>query len=76
MTKTTTITLRNDFHNTSARVHSGPISARTANRVRRELCGMSDCSCSGTLGTRGPQDAEIVPTYDAANPYTVTTEAR
>jgi len=31
------------------------LSASQASRARKKLCGMSDCSCSGVLGTRGRQ---------------------
>jgi len=56
-----TITLRNSFHNTTARVRIYPdtqtlLTASTVRRLRRELCGMSDCRCGGALGQRGHQD--------------------
>lgn len=58
-----TITLRNDFHGTEARVipqsitegrYAGyyMISRRTARRLHDALCGSSDCCCSGALGDR------------------------
>lgn len=61
-----TVTLTNDFHNTSARVRvstktspgHGVIADLTVDqtkRVNRKLCGMSGCTCSGRLGTRGKQ---------------------
>ena len=54
------VTIRNDFHNTSARVNPDrPLSAATVSRVRRELCGMADCSCGGQVGERGPQECDI-----------------
>ena len=46
------LTLHNYFHNSSARVRAGEISATTVRRVRRALCGSADCTCSGQLGTR------------------------
>jgi hypothetical protein len=50
------VTLTNDFHNTSIRVRLGHITERNANRVRNNLCGMDDCTCSTSeLGTRGKQ---------------------
>lgn len=64
-TTSTTYTIRNDFHNTSARVRAdrdGRINARQVRRVRSILCGMADCKCGGSLGERGPQDVEIEPT--------------
>ena len=43
-------TITNDFHNTEAKVRAGvgeTVSARTAARVRRVLCGMDECRCGG-----------------------------
>ena len=57
-----TATLRNDFHNTVARVRyeSGvPLSERQVRRAYRKLCGMADCSCSDSTGIRGPQDCDV-----------------
>jgi hypothetical protein len=42
------ITLRNNFHNTKVRVRIGvgeQLSESQLARVRRELCGVSDCAC-------------------------------
>ena len=54
-----TITFTNDFHNTSINLHIyndyWVLSARQARRAREELCGLSDCTCGGELGERGPQ---------------------
>ena len=52
------ITLTNDFHNTEATVRIAElqpgqvrqISRSTYNRIRRELCGMSDCQCGDVRG--------------------------
>jgi hypothetical protein len=48
----TTLTLSNDFHQTSVIVHplNSHLSASQMRRVRRELCGMADCSCGGIRG--------------------------
>lgn len=57
-----TLTLKNDFHNTSVDLrvrHSGNIgtgdiiklSAGQVKKAKRELC-TKDCQCSGELGTR------------------------
>lgn len=65
----TTLKLTNEFHNSQARVRvdltqegnripgcvSGSISAKTARRIERELCGISGCTCGNTCGTRGRQ---------------------
>ena len=61
------ITVRNNFHNTEARIHPKAekqkngtlryfVTKKTAQRVRRALCGISDCQCSGEFGERGPQE--------------------
>jgi hypothetical protein len=57
-----TMTLRNEYHGTKVRVQLGPLSPWTVRRIRRTLCGMTDCICGGPLGERGMQDAEIL--YD------------
>jgi hypothetical protein len=60
----TTYTLTNSFHNTSATVrpvlitegrYAGmhKISRKTAMRLRSELCGVAGCTCGGTFGERG-----------------------
>lgn len=55
--------LRNDVHGTHCRVRTldnGVISERRAARIRRRLCPVAGCRCSGNaLGTRGPQTAWI-----------------
>lgn len=67
----TTITLTNDFHNTSANVrptlikdgrYAGyyKISRKTAMRLRNELCGNSECTCGGTFGQRGGAYLDVV----------------
>jgi hypothetical protein len=55
-----TLTLTNSFHNTEARVRPIPqgdgysfISRKTALRLRRELCGVTGCTCGGEFGQRG-----------------------
>jgi hypothetical protein len=56
-----TITVKNDFHRTAANIRaekseSGTLLTRaTVARVRRKLCGISECTCGGVLGQRGPQ---------------------
>lgn len=55
-----TVTLYNDFHGTSVRVRTGDLSKETARRVRRELCGISGCTCGGFLGERGNQRGVLV----------------
>jgi len=49
------LTLKNDFHNSSAtvRVTDGFISARGWERARKLLCGIRDCKCGGIRGENG-----------------------
>ena len=56
------ITLRNDFHNTAVRLivaPDKPPSPSQMRRSRRTLCGIRECTCSGALGVRGPQEVNI-----------------
>lgn len=49
----------NGFHNTQARVRvriGHIITARTMRRVRDELCGMSDCTCSSSAASNARTD--------------------
>jgi len=66
-----TITLTNDFHNTSASVQPVAItegrfaglykiSRKTALRLRSELCGVSGCTCGGNFGERGGVKLDVV----------------
>jgi len=45
-------TIRNDYHNTFARVKYGKLSPRTVKRVRAALCGIDNCTCGGDLSER------------------------
>ena len=69
-TKKTTLTIKNNFHGTEARVKSEvwtaedihgftvirtALNERQSARVGRKLCGMKDCTCGGI---RGPQEHE------------------
>jgi len=62
------ITIKNNFHGTEARVRfsslPATLTAGQIKRVRRALCGMTDCSCGGNLSERGPQDVVIEQTAD------------
>lgn len=66
-----TIILSNNFHGTAAAVRptaiaegrfSGmhKISRKTAQRIRRELCGFDGCVCGGTFGERGGAKLDVV----------------
>lgn len=49
------VTIKNDFHGTTARVRASYLTPATVRRVRRTLCGSQDCVCGGPLGNRGSQ---------------------
>ena len=50
------IILTNDFHRTEARVDdTKPITKDRIRKIRKRLCGVKGCTCSGTLGERGKQ---------------------
>lgn len=62
------ITLRNDFHNTEARIRvksldygpDGEITARQLRRAKAKLCGVRGCTCGGIRGhQRGPQGQRL-----------------
>ncbi len=55
------ITIRNDFHGSETRAvpNEGYLSPRQVRRIRRDLCGIPECTCGGVLSERGPQDFEI-----------------
>lgn len=63
-----TLTLRNDFHNTTCKIRMRPdqtvLTRSQMRRVRKTLCGMSDCQC-GEI--RGPQEdfSYSMPTLDS-----------
>lgn len=72
------VTLTNDFHNTSVRIrcevlshiHNEAMIYPTAGQIakaKKALCGISGCTCSGDDGTRGRQEHNgkrlIVDTY-------------
>ena len=63
------ITLRNDHHMTSVTLipNDDSLSAGQIRKAKKVLCGISDCQCSGTDGTRGPQDGnlDIIPFHDS-----------
>lgn len=55
------ITLSNDFHNTEITLHvkDNTISAGQVKKARRELCGISGCTCGNDLGMRGKQQHHV-----------------
>jgi hypothetical protein len=62
------ITLTNDFHNSKIVLRASKadpmrISECQRQRAKRKLCGISDCLCSGPLGTRGKQEVSLEAIY-------------
>ena len=64
-----TITLTNDFHNTSVNVrcevlshiHNVATAYPSLNQIKKAkkaLCGIDGCTCSGDAGTRGRQEID------------------
>ncbi len=52
------ITLTNDFHNTSVVLRPDGeerLTVGQVQRARRTLCGIAGCTCGGSLGVRGYQ---------------------
>ena len=64
------VKLYNNFHNTQITLHvrnDGRLSIGQCRRIRRTLCGMNDCFCSGgALGIRGPQEWHVAASHDSA----------
>jgi len=59
----TTITLYNDFHESSVRLRlakDGWLTPSQIAKSRRELCGIPTCQCSDDLGRRGPQEHIVI----------------
>jgi hypothetical protein len=65
------IRLINEFHNTEATVMPQlvtdgrfkgyyRVSRKTAMRLRRELCGVTDCCCGGPFGERGGDPIRVI----------------
>ncbi len=63
----TNVTLTNDFHGTEVTIRTEVLShiwhtstirptLGQIKRAKRVLCGIDGCTCSGDLGTRGPQE--------------------
>ena len=63
--------LSNSFHGSFVNLRPRKEAGRTllsegqVKRAKRELCGLSGCVCSGDLGTRGPQEAQVEIFYDS-----------
>ena len=57
-----TITLRNNFHNSEVNVRiaewGATLTESQAKRVRKELCGLSECTCGAVRGPQGHTDGD------------------
>jgi hypothetical protein len=65
------LTLVNTFHDTTARLRAVPgdtLSAAQERRLRKTLCGMQGCTCSGAGGVRGGDYVVTIRTYWPAAP--------
>jgi hypothetical protein len=75
------IVLRNSFHNTEVGVRAHVLLGEAVlmpaqvKRVRRALCGVDGCTCSGVLGVRGPQDT-VAGVYESHEDGAVTLHMR
>lgn len=65
------VTISNDFHNTSTRTKQGRKTHLQALAVKRRLCGVKGCTCSGSVGERGkqiqPDGTRLLIDYDSNN---------
>lgn len=72
------ITLTNNFHNSESIV-SVPrlpytLSTGQSAKVRRELCGLRDCTCGVVRGRQWQGRQELTVEQDADRRYTITGE--
>lgn len=51
----TLATISNDFHNTTTRTRLGRKTESQMKSLKRRLCGVSGCTCSDDIGSRGKQ---------------------
>jgi len=61
------ITIRNDYHNTAARIRATVGDTLTASQIthcRRVLCGIDGCTCGGALSERGQQQDDNGQAFD------------
>jgi len=70
------VTVRNDFHNTEARIRASigdTLTPSQVRRCRRTLCGIKGCTCGGALSERGPQHDDDGCAFNAIaiGPYSV-----
>ena len=61
------ITITNNFHGTSVNLKANigdELTESQVKRARKQLCGVSGCTCWGMLGNRGKQDGFTVEQID------------
>lgn len=51
--------LKNNFHNTEYRTQGGILSPAIIKKIRKKLCGQTECQCGNELGMCGPQCEEL-----------------
>ena len=49
------VTISNDFHGTSTKTSQGRKTESQMKAIKRRLCGVSGCTCSDDIGSRGHQ---------------------
>jgi hypothetical protein len=62
------ITVRNEFHDTTARIRASigdTLTPSQVKRCRRTLCGVEGCTCGGALSERGQQHDDEGRAFDA-----------
>lgn len=66
--------LINEFHNTEISIRAAVgeyVADSTIKRIRKKLCGISDCHCSGSTGIRGGKFSLIPTSWERTAPYVV-----
>jgi len=69
--------VKNNFHNTSYTFRTRYYKALSRDQIRlcrNALCGVSNCTCGGVVGERGPQDFVIRDGFDVTGARIVTLE--
>lgn len=66
--------LINEFHNTEISIRAAVgehVADSTVRKIRKKLCGISDCYCSGYTGIRGGEFGLIPTSWDRTAPHVV-----
>jgi hypothetical protein len=77
------VTLRSDFHGTNVDVRvpglPATLTASQTKRVKRELCGVTGCTCGGVRGRQMANDGNLLDvetTYDSNGAPQLVIEGR